>query len=133
MFEKELQEKIQKIFGVEKVTYDAPGESVEQLCIFIDIENSKNTFKDGQVLSMVTGRASMSGPAPKIPFGFFSKAIIKAEKALTKDLFFYDIETNAQRMGDIIQRGFSFVYFFRGQHDPKIGTITSVTISIEES
>lgn len=133
MFEKELESKFKKIFGVEKVTFDSPGESLEQGCLFIDIDSCKNTIKDGKAVAMVTGNVNLYGPAPKVPFGFFSKAINKAENSLTKDLFFYDIETNTQRIRDIVQRGFSFIYFFRGQYDPAIGTITSVNIAIEES
>lgn len=133
MFEKELEKKLGKIFGLEKVTYDSPGESFEQGCLFIDIDSCKNTIKDGKAVAMVSGSAVLCGPAPKMPFGFFSKAINKAPLELTKDLFFFDVETNTQRARDIVQRGFSFVYFFRGQHDPAIGTINNVTISIEES
>lgn len=133
MFEKELETKFKKIFGVEKVTYDSPGESLEQGCLFIDIDNCKNTIKDGKAVAMVSGNVSLYGVAPKMPFGFFSKAIRNADPELTKDLFFLDIETNTQRIRDLVQRGFSFIYFFRGQYDPAIGTITNVTIAIEES
>lgn len=133
MFEKELEDKFKKIFGLSKVTYDSPGESFEQGCLFVDIDNSKNTIKDGKAVAMVTGNAVIYGQSAKIPFGFFSKAIRNAEVELVKDLFFFDIETNTQRMRDIVQRGFSFVYFFRGQYDPDIGTITSINIEIEET
>jgi len=133
VFEKELETKFKKIFGIAKVTYDSPGESHEQGCLFIDIDSCKNSIKDGKAVAMVTGNVALYGPAPKMPFGFFSKAIRNAEVEFTKDLFFYDIETNTQRIGDIVQRGFSFIYFFRGQYDPAIGTITSINIAIEES
>jgi hypothetical protein len=133
VFEKELEGKLKKIFGLEKVTYESPGESSEQGCLFIDIDSCKNTIKDGKAVAMVSGSATIFGPGPKIPFGFFAKAIRNAPVELTKDLFFFDIENNTQRIRDIVQRGFSFIYFFRGQYDPAIGTITSVTIAIEES
>jgi hypothetical protein len=133
VFEKELENKFKKIFGVAKVTYSSPGESHEQGCLFVDIDNCKNTIKDGKAVAMVAGNVALYGPGPKMPFGFFSKAIRNAEVELTKDLFFFDIESNTQRIGDIVQRGFSFIYFFRGQYDPAIGTITSVNINIEES
>lgn len=133
MFEKELETKFKKIFGVDKVTYDSPGESQEQGCIFIDVDTCRNTIKDGKAVAMVNGSATMFAPAPSMPFGFLAKAINKAPVELTKDLFFFDIETNTQRIRDLVQRSFSFVYFFRGQYDPAIGTINNVTISIEES
>ncbi len=132
MFEKELSEKFQAIFAVKKVTYDTPGESREQGCIFIEIENSRNSFKDGKAIAMVTGNAVIFSRNEEIPFGFFSKAIAKAPAALTKDLFFFDIEANTQRFRDIVQRGFSFTYFFNSQYDPAIGSITGVDVTIEE-
>ena len=133
MFEKELSEKFSTIFNIEKVTYDSPGDSQEQNCIFIDIDNCNSTIKDGKALAIVQGNAYMYAPANKLPFGFFAKAIKKADPKLTKDLFFFNIENNSQRFQNIIQRGFSFQYFYRGQFDPEIGTITGLTLTIEES
>jgi len=132
VFEKELAGKFEKIFNVNKVTYDSPGDSQEQGCLFIDVDSCNPTIKDGKALAIVTGQAYMYAPADKLPFGFFAKAIKKSDTALTKDLFFFNIENNAQRFQNIIQRGFSFTYFYRGQFDPEIGTITGITISIEE-
>lgn len=132
MFEKELADKFKAIFALEKITYDTPGESREQDTLFIEIENSLNTIKDGKAVAKVTGNAVIFQKNSAVPFGFFSKAIARAPAALTKDLFFFDIESNTQRFRDIVQRGFSFVYFFSGQFDPAIGTITSVTTTVEE-
>lgn len=133
MFEEELAEKFKAIFGVEKVSYDTPGESKEQKTLWIEIEQPKFSFKDGRSKAMVTGNAVMFGRNDALTFGFFSKCISKAPAALTKDLFFTDFEANTQRLRDIVQRGFSFTYFFSSQYDPAIGTITSVTTSVEES
>lgn len=137
MFEKELADKFQRIFGVKKVTYDTPelkADAVrEQECLFIEIEDSTNQIKDGRAKAMVTGNAIMVARSEKLPFGFFSKSIKQADPVLTKDLFFFDIEKNVPRFRDIVQRGFSFVYFFDSQYDPAVGTITSVTTTIEES
>lgn len=133
MFEQELVEKFKAIFGIEKVTYDVPGESREQNCLFIEIENCRNSIKDGKAMGMVTGNAVVFQKHGAIPFGFFSKAIARAPATLTKDLFFFDIESNTQRFRDIVQRGFSFTYFFNSQYDPPAGTITSVETTVEES
>ena len=132
MFETELKEKFQKIFELKKVTFDAPGESNEQDCLFIEVEHSKNVIKDGVVKAMVSGNCLMYSQNEKLPFGFFSKAIKQADQSLTKDLFFYEIESNNQRYRNLIKRGFSFVYFFSSQYDPKIGSITSVETNVEE-
>jgi hypothetical protein len=133
MFETELSNKLKAIFSVKKISYDAPGESQEQDCLFIEIEEPKFSFKDGRIKAMVTGNAIMFGRNEDLKFGFFSKAIAGASKDLTKDLFFSDFESNTQRFRDIVQRGFSFTYFFNSQYDPAIGTITSVDTNIEES
>ena len=131
MFEKELEAKFKGIFGVKKVTYDEPGESQEQGCIFVEIETSHNKIQDGRAKARVEGTGIMFGPNDKMPFGFFSKRIAKADLALTKDLFFYDFEENTKRYQNIVQRKFSFVYFFNGQYDPDTGSITEVDF-IEE-
>lgn len=133
MFEKELEQKFRRIFGIDKITYSEPGESQEQGCLFVSIENCNPTIKDGLALARVTGNAFVFAPSDKMPFGFFGKAIKKADPKDTKDLFFFDIEKNEQRFQNIIQRGFSFQYFYRGQYDPEIGTINEINITIEES
>lgn len=133
MFEKSLEARFQAIFEVKKISYNAPGASGEQECLFIEIETARNSIKDGRALSMVTGSAVMNAPNDKLPFGFFSKKIAKAGKDLTKPLFFFDIETNTQRYQNLVQRGFSFVYFFDSQYDPDTGIIESVEFTIEES
>ncbi len=131
MFEQELAEKFKRIFGLQKVTYDQPGESQEQECLFIDVEESKNRFLDQIQMAQVKGTGTIFANADKMPFGFMSKRIKDADHADTKDLFFHDIETNSNRFQNIVQRSFSFIYFYTGQYDPNLGTISTVTI--EES
>lgn len=133
MFEEKLAEKFKKIFKVAKVTYDQPApEANEQDCIFIEIENAKNTIKDGREKSMVTGNGVIVAQSDKVPFGFFSKSIKEADPELTKDIFFFDLEVNTRRYRNLVQRAFSFVYFFDGQYDPETGSITSVVFIDEE-
>lgn len=132
MFEKEMADKFKRIFGVTKVTFDIPSEAQEQDCLFVEVEDSKNSVKDGKMHSMVTGNATIFGMASKIPFGFFSKAIAEAELADVKDFFFFDFEKNTRTYRNIVQRQFSFIYFFDGQYDPDTGSITSVEF-IEET
>jgi hypothetical protein len=133
VFEKELKDKFKSIFAVNKVTYDTPGESEEKGTLFVQVENPKFSFKDGRVTAMVTGNAVIFGRGNELTFGFLSKAISTAHAELTKDLFFSDFESNTQRLRDIVQRGFSFTYIFKSQFDPAIGTMESVTTTVEES
>lgn len=119
------------IFRVSKVVFDTPGESQEQDCIFIEVENSWNTFKDGRAISKVTGNAVMFGPNDKLTLGFFSKAIAQAPSIQTKNFFFFDFEENTKRIRNIVQRSLSFVYFFDSQYDPETGSITTVNFITE--
>lgn len=133
MFEKELSDKMKAIFDVKEVTYDTPGDSREQDILWIEIENPKFNFSDKKAKAMVTGKGTMFGRNDALTYGFFSQAIAKAPNALTKDLFFSDFETNSNRFRDIVERGFSFTYFFNSQFDPAVGNMTSVDINIEET
>ncbi len=133
MFEKELSEKFKAIFEVSKVSFDQPGESGEQNVLFVEIESPNFSFSDGKAKAMVTGKATIFGRNDSLTYGFFAKAIAKAENSLTKDLVFRDFESNSNRFRDIAERGFSFTYFFNSQHNPPAGNIESVDITIEES
>ena len=125
MFEASLVLKFKRIFGVEKVVYDLPGASQEQKCLFVEVQRSDIRFTDGRCKARVEGSAIMFGENEQMPFGFFAKAIARHPDE-TKDLFFLDFETNAKQFQNIVQRSFSFVYFFDGQYDPAMGTLTSV-------
>lgn len=132
MFEKKLKEDLQKIFGVKKVDFDQPGDAREQECLFVEIDSSKNVIKDGRQLARVEGSAFIFGNSEKLPFGFYSRAIKQASINLTKNFFFYDMDANTKMFKNIVQRGFSFVYFYDAQYDPEHGSITSITLSVEE-
>ena len=133
MFEQELEAKFKSIFKAKKVSFAEPGESQEQGTLFITIEDPKFRFGDANVRARVTGQAVMFGRNDALTFGYFSQCISKASHDLTKDLFFEDIDGNTKRFGDIVQRGFSFTYFFNSQFDPAIGTIEEVDISVEDT
>lgn len=127
-----MLEKLKRIFGVKKATFDFEGESEETECLFIEVEESINVITRPNERAKVQGKCYLYSPSQKLPFGFFSKAIQKADPNDTKDFFFFEFETNSRRYRDKVQRGFSFVYFFDGQYDPDTGSITSVEFSVEE-
>lgn len=131
MFEKALEEKLKRIFHVKKVVYDQPGESREQDCIFIEVEQARNRVSDARFLSRVNGNLIIFGRSKELPFGFFSKAIAEADLELTHDIAFFDFELNSKYFRDLVQRTVSFVYFFDSQYDPDVGSITSMTTDIE--
>ena len=127
-----LKEKLQKIFEVDKVTFEDPGPDLEQECLFIRIDSARNRVRDGQFSSMVRGQIMIVAQAGKIPIGYMSKCI-NSHPDETKDLFFYEFEENTKLYNNIVQRGVSFVFIFASQHDPDIGTITSITTTVEVS
>ncbi len=133
MFEKELAEKFKAIFKVKDVSYDAPGDAREQDKLWIEIENPKFNFTAKRAKAMITGRGTIFGPNESLTYGFIAAAIEKADPALTKDLFFSDFESNTNRFRDIVERGFSFTYFFNSQYDPAVGNMAGVNITIEET
>lgn len=133
MFEVALAEKFKAIFGLDKTTYDRPGESQEQEAAFIDVANVRTTIKDKRALGMVTGKLHVFAQSGKLPYGYFSKCIDAASAELKEGLFFYDFEENRGTFRNIAERSLGFVYLFDSQYDPAIGNITSINLSIAES
>lgn len=127
VFEEQLSDQMKRIFSVSKVTYSQPSETREQDCLFLDIEVAKSFAKNGTLVSKVRGVGTIFSNYEKIPFGHLNKRIQLADVADTKDLFFFDIDTNTKTYVNLVQRTFSFVYFFSGQYDPDNGTLTSIT------
>ncbi len=131
MFETSLTEKLQRIFDLKKVTFDMPSESHEQECIFIEVDQAKSSIKDGSELCMVRGKLRVYCNNSKLPYGYFGKKIRQAELADTKDLFFYDLEENAGQFQNIALRSMSFVYFYNGQYNPELGSMTSIELETD--
>jgi hypothetical protein len=127
MFEKALADKFKTIFDFKKVRYDRPSEETpEQQVLFIQVDDPHVTIKAGKQIARVAGQATVFAEAEQLPFGYIAKRIAGADRDLTKDLYFFDIDQNARTFVNIVQRSFSFVFFFNSQYDPETGTITSV-------
>lgn len=136
MFEATLSAKLQKIFAMKKVTYaapafDGPGEvkAAEHGVLFIDVETPHFKITDGRARARVTGKVTVYANSEKLPFGYFAKQIA-LHLDDTKDLFFSEIEANSRVYQNIVERSFSFTYFFNSQYDPAIGNITDITIEV---
>ena len=129
MFRESLKENLKAIFDLKKVTFDQVGESLEQECIFIEIDNSVNAIQEYKETAKVNGRLRIFASQDKLPYGYFQKKIQSAPTEYTKDLFFYDIEGNTNIQNNIVERTMSFQYLFTSQHDPNLGTITSIELS----
>lgn len=127
MLENEVKAKLQKIFGFQKATYDLPGESQEQECLFITISQPKVRPIDGRFVGQVEGSALVFAQNDKMPSGYFAKSIEKASAEDTEDFFFSDVGATQKIYQNIVQRSFSFVYFFNSQYDPDKGSIEEIT------
>lgn len=130
MFERSLADKFKKIFDLSKVTYDLPGDSQEQEVIFVEVVTSKNSMKDGRFIAKVTGKIRVFCNIEKLPYGYFTKKILEANKADTKDLFFYEIEENNGTFRNIAERTMSFIYLFDSQYNPDIGLIENFSSDV---
>lgn len=128
MFEKSLKESLTQIFCTKQVSFDAPSESAEQDVLFVAIDNSKPTIKDGVQLARVQGKLHMYSKNDKLTYGFFAKKIHEAKPSWTKPFYFFDLEENSNRYRDLCERSAGFVFFFNSQYDPDLGTINSITI-----
>lgn len=113
------------------MTYSISSEAKEQNCLFVNVETPRITIKQGKQLARVEGSVVMFAQNENLPFGFFAKAIQAADPADTKDLFFFEVETNTRTYQNLVQRGFSFVYFFSGQYDPDNGTLNAIVFPEE--
>jgi hypothetical protein len=130
VFEKTLKDKLKRIFDMEKVTLDEPGDSQEQDCLFVEVLSSKNSVRDGKFIAKVSGTITVNANSDRLPFGYFSKKIAEANQDDVGPFFFYDIETSAGRFGNIDQRKMSFVFLFDAQYDPNVGTLNEVQFEV---
>lgn len=130
MFKKEIQEKLEKIFGFGKTTYNAPSDAFEQDTLFVVIDSSRSNAGQGNVNAKVEGTLTVFSKNDRFPYGFFNKRITKASPALTEKFFFYDIDVDVAgspaRLIDISERRTKFVYWYSEQYDPNQGELTSV-------
>lgn len=131
--EKDLADKISRIFRIDRVTYDLPSDTEEQECVFIKIDASRNTFRPKRMVGRMVGAVTIYSQANKTPFGFFSKSIEQAQAADKKDLFFTNFEENVRVFGNLVERSASFTFFFSGEYNPNVGKIKKIDIEIEET
>lgn len=131
MFRKDLQRRLEAIFGIPKTTFLAPsGEAPEQNTMFIEVSASNARVGGGRETARVEGTLVVFAQGDALPFGFFNKAIERADPALTKPLFFFNIDTDVpgDRMQNIHERRTSFVFLYDAQYDPNQGSITELEL-----
>ncbi len=122
----ELRKKLIRIFGISNVSFDAPGESLEQEKLFVRVTTVKSAFKDKKSFNRYFGELVLYANTEKLPFGYFQRKIAEADPLDAKDFFFYDLEQSQVMLQNIGEYSLSFIYFSSGQHDPELGTMTSI-------
>ena len=133
MFEKSLKEKLGRIFGFDKVSYDFPDDdSKEQEGMFIKVDKAISSVTHGWAKVRAIGSFTVFANSQKMPFGFFNKRIHQANTEDTIDLFFYNIDQNEKYFGNLVGRTCSFVYFYKTQYDPNAGHITSLSLTLDD-
>lgn len=136
MFRKDLQRRLEQIFGIEKTTFLAPSDEFEQDTMFIDVISSSPRLSNasgGRETAKVSGTITVFSQDNRLPYGFFNKAIERADPELTNPLFFFDIDTDIgsspARTQNIHERRVSFVFLYDAQYDPNRGELTSLEIT----
>lgn len=131
--ERHLAAQLKRIFDLDKVTFDRPGESQEQEAAFVEVSTAVVRIKDGREVARVTGTLRVFAAANKMPFGYFAKKIDAADPADTAGLMFYNFEENRGTFLNVVERSLEFTYLFDGQYDPAIGTLNQINLTISES
>ncbi len=131
MFKKDLTARLERIFGMKKVSFNAPSESYEQDTIFINVAECISRPAKAKMLIQVTGFIQIFAQHENLPFGFMARKLEAAKLADVKDLFFFQVDaevTNSQaRLLNLSERQAKFVFLFSTQYDPNKGKLTSVT------
>lgn len=130
-FETAMTSSLKRIFGIKKVTFDLPGETQEQECLFVQVTKAVPKIMDRLEHYRVEGAIRVFVNSDKMPYGFFSKAIDRAPKADKSQFYFFEQETNEGTYRNISERTISFVYFYDGQYNPEIGEMESIDLTTE--
>lgn len=130
MFKNKLKEKLGRIFGFEKVTFDAPSDQFEQEVIFINVDQVASRITEGRETARVFGSLTVYCQQEKFPFGYMAKRIQRANFLDTEKLFFYDFEEDPAgspaKMVNLSERRMKFIFLYEGQYDPNLGELTVV-------
>lgn len=139
MFRKDLMRRMEAIFGMDKTTMLASSETYEQDTLFIEILSSRSRVSGvngGRETARVIGTIVVFSQEDRLPYGFFIKRIEQAAAELKAPLFFYDIDVDdvesPARLQNLHERRCSFQFLYDSQYDPDRGSITSLTLSVNE-
>lgn len=138
MFKKDLKARLERIFGVEKTTFNAPDyEAPEQDCLFVEILDSRARMSGksgGRATAKVDGNLICFSQDGRLPYGFFAKRVENAAAADTAPFFFQreiDAPDSPARIVNIHEIRVGFVFLYDAQYDPDKGLLTDLTLEME--
>src|SRR5690606_34281477 len=80
----------------------------------------------------VTGSVTIFSQVDKLPYGFFAKRIEQAKLEHTRDIFFFDVDTDVAsspaRIQNIAERRCTFVYLYRAPYNPAKGQMEGLDL-----
>ncbi len=127
-----LKKKLETIFGL-KVTFDAPSDAFEQDKLFVEIQTGRDNVGSGRTTAEYTGALVIFSKNESLPYGFFGKKISEASPDLTKEFFFWGIDTNnltsPARYVNLTERRTNFKFLFRENYQTAQGRLTDVDFS----
>lgn len=131
----DIKNRLEKIFGIKRVSFDTPEDTkdIEQDVLFVTIDDAQSRPSEGVVKSRVSGTLRIYSQIEKIPIGFFSKRIDRADPELTKPFFFFDVEQVVPIYQSISERSARFLFLHTAQYNPPRGTITELEFPDGES
>jgi hypothetical protein len=124
--------RLKRIFDLDKVTYDLPGESHEQEGLFIAVDKAHCKTVESRQIAKVEGKITVYAESGKMPFGYLAKKLAKSEIEDVRG-FFFGPEENEGTFMSLVKRSFAFTFLFDSQYDPAIGSITSITTTVTET
>lgn len=127
-----MEEQLQRIFDLKKVTFDKPSDSHEQRAIFVQMEKADIRIRDKREIANARGVLHVFAPNDEMPYGYFAKKIAEAKPEDTAGWFFGP-EEPVGVIRNVLQRRMDFQFLFDGQYDPNVGRLESITLSVTET
>jgi hypothetical protein len=126
VFKKDLAERLHRIFGIPKVTFENSDDK-EQNLMFVDVtKTSHHVAKKTEIGCIVDGLITVFAPNDKLTFGFFQKRLHTCDPEDGRLFFFYNLDQSNEYFGNLIAIKCNFSFFFKAPYDPEAGVIDEV-------
>lgn len=140
MFKKDLQDRVKRIFGVSKTTFNLVDFAApEQDCLFIEITDAKSRpYSKDRISARVTGALKLYAKYEAATYGFFPKRIEQSAPA-DRARFIFGQEENVPVVSadgltliqNLRETRVSFTFLYDSQYDPDRGVINELDLTLE--